>query len=100
MAQMTGLMNMTHRHPGPSVSTPPSSTPTAQAVCRPAAEQHEAAVRQEVRAWHPLELLDGEPEVVADGRQGDVDDRDVDQVEEPDRAQQDEDQLAPRRRED
>jgi hypothetical protein len=53
-------------------------------------EEEESAVREEVAAQHPLQGVLGEVEVTSDGRQGDVDDRRVEQIEELDGAEQDE----------
>ena len=49
----------------------------AEPVAEPPAEQQEAAEHQGVGADHPLQVLLREAEVVLDGRQRDVDDRDV-----------------------
>jgi hypothetical protein len=65
----------------------------------PAAEQHEAAVGEEIGAGDPLQALDREAQVAADRWQCDVDDRRVDEVEERDRGQQGERELAATSRE-
>jgi hypothetical protein len=54
----------------------------AQQVAGPPAQQHEAAVGEQVAAEHPLQALHREAQVVADPRQRHVDDRGVDEVEE------------------
>jgi hypothetical protein len=70
----------------------------AEQVGGAAAEQHEAAVGEQVTAQHPLQALHREVQVVPDRRQGDVDDRGVDKIEEPDHAEEGQGQLPlPRR---
>ena len=66
----------------------------SEEIRHPAAEQHEPAVGEQVRAEHPLQALHGEPQVPADRRKRDVDDRRVDEVQEGDRAQQRQDELS------
>ena len=66
----------------------------AEQVGRAAAEQHEAAVGQQVGARDPLQVLDGEVEVAADRGKRDVDDRCVDEVEERDGGEQGQGELA------
>ena len=51
--------------------------PVAEEVAQPAAEQQEAAEREQVRVDDPRERRLGEAEILADRRQRDVDDRDV-----------------------
>ena len=51
--------------------------PPAEPVAEPAAEQEEPAEHQRIGADHPLQVLLGEAEVCLDGRERDVDDRDV-----------------------
>jgi len=63
-------------------------------VGRAAAEEHEPSVGEQVSAEHPLQALDGEVQAVADGREGDVDNRGVHEVEEGDAAQEGERHLA------
>ena len=83
-----------------NTTCPATSTPSAaDQVGRAPAEQHEAAVRQQVAAQHPLQALHGEVQVAPDRRQGDVDDRGVDEVEEGDAAQEGERQSAATARE-
>ena len=53
-----------------------------------AAEEQEAAVGEHVAADDPLQVLRREAQVVLDRRQGDVDDRDVEEVEELDEQEQ------------
>ena len=80
--------------------SPNSAVPATRTRRRPnrsagaAAEQHEAAVGEQVAAEHPLQALQREAEVAADRGKRDVDDRRVDEVEELDRAQQRQRQLA------
>ena len=57
-------------------------------VAEAASEQEEAAVGEDVAAGHPLQVLLREAQAVLDGRQGDVDDRRVGDVEELHGAQQ------------
>src|SRR5439155_1767872 len=64
-----------------------------------AAQQHEAAVGEQVAARDPLQALLREAEVAADRGKRDVDDRRVDEVEERDRGQQRQRELAAARRE-
>jgi len=73
-----------HQYPAPS-----------EQVGEPSAEQQEPAVGDDVAAEHPLQVLHGEVQVAGDGRQRDVDDRGVEEVEEGDRAEEGEYQLAP-----
>jgi len=77
-----------HRYPGDEYAA------AAKQVGGTSAEQHEAAVRQEVAARDPLKVLHRDVQVAADRGQGDVDDRSVDEVEEGDRRQQGQDELA------
>jgi hypothetical protein len=67
-------------------------------VGHPAAEQQEAAVGEDVAVHNPLQVLLAEAEVVLDRRQGDVEDRRVQDVHELDEAEQEQDRdAAPRR---
>ena len=52
-------------------------TPAAEKVRGPSSQEEEAAEHERVGADHPLQVLLREPEVDLDGRQRDVDDRDV-----------------------
>src|SRR5439155_24837364 len=69
--------------------------PPPEKVGDPAAEHQEAAVGDDVTAEHPLQALHGEVQVAGDGRERDVDDRRVGEVEEGDRQQEGEDEPAP-----
>ena len=68
--------------------------PAAEQVGGAAAEQHEAAVGEQVGARDPLQALHGEAQVAADRGKRDVDDRGVDEVEERDGGEQGQGQLA------
>ena len=87
--------------PPASEATPNSAVPVTsdqpppEQVGEPPAEQQEASVGDYVAAEHPLQVLDGEVQVTGDGRERDVDDRGVEEVEERDRAEEGQDQLAP-----
>ena len=59
-----------------------------------AAEQEEAAVGEDVAIDHPLQALLAEAEVVLDRRQGDVQDRRVQDVHELDEAEHGQDRNA------
>jgi len=51
--------------------------PTPQQIGRPSSEQEKAAEDERVCADHPLEVLLREPEIGLNGRERDVDDRDI-----------------------
>ena len=63
----------------------------AEQVGHPAAEQQEAAVGEDVAVDDPLQTLLAEAEVVLDRRQGDVEDRSVEDVHELDETEQEQD---------
>ena len=65
----------------------------AEQVGGAAAEQHEAAVGEQVAAGDPLQALDGEVKIAANRGKRDVDDRSVDEVQEPNSAEEREDEL-------
>src|SRR5262249_17210331 len=71
----------------------------AEQVGDPAAEQQEAAVREQVAVDHPLEALLAEAEVVLDRRESDVEDGRVEHVHELDEAEQEQDRDAAARAE-
>jgi hypothetical protein len=62
--------------------------PAAEQVGGPAAEQQEPAVAEQVAAEDPLQVLHRESQVAADRRQRDIHDRRIHDVEELDRAQE------------
>ena len=64
-----------------------------------AAQEHEAAVGEEVSAGDPLQALLREAQVAADRGQRDVDDRRINEVDERDRRQQGQCELAAASRE-
>ncbi len=57
-------------------------------ICQPAPQQQEAAIGEDVAVDDPLQALLTEAEVVLDRRQGDVQDRGVEDVHELDEAEQ------------
>src|SRR5262249_6087410 len=63
-------------------------------VGHPRAEQEKPAVREDVAVDHPLQALLTEAEILLDRRQGDVEDRRVEDVHELDEAQQKQDRDA------
>ena len=63
----------------------------AEQVGDPSAEQEEAAVGEDVAVDDPLQALLAEAEVALDRRQGDIEDRGVEDVHELDEAEQEQD---------
>ena len=66
----------------------------AEQVGHAAAEEQETAVGEDVAVDHPLQALLSEAEIAFDRRQGDVEDRGVEDVHELDDAEQEQDRDA------
>ncbi len=66
----------------------------AEQVGHAAAEEQETAVGEDVAVDHPLQALLTEAEIALDRRQGDVEDRGVEDVHELDDAEQEQDRDA------
>ena len=75
---VTGGQGAGERGPGEHCRARHQKAPTAQEVSGPPAEQQEAAEGERVSGDHPLQVSFGEVELAADGGEGDVDDRQVD----------------------